>query len=147
MRPTDPNDPCPCGSGRKFRKCHGAKKHSEKRGIPAWTFFVVLALLGVAALFYTTGGGEESVAVKSPPLLPLQGTAATSARFENIPGFALADVSASQKKAFLDRVNTVSCSCGCVGDTVAKCIVDDPSCQVAPAMAQRILAEVRATEK
>ncbi|MDA8111892.1 MAG: SEC-C metal-binding domain-containing protein [Nitrospiraceae bacterium] len=20
------NDPCPCGSGKKFKKCHGAKK-------------------------------------------------------------------------------------------------------------------------
>jgi hypothetical protein len=22
---TDRNDPCPCGSGKKFKKCHGAK--------------------------------------------------------------------------------------------------------------------------
>jgi uncharacterized protein len=23
---TGRNDPCPCGSGRKFKKCHGQKK-------------------------------------------------------------------------------------------------------------------------
>jgi len=25
-----PNDPCPCGSGRKFQKCHGYKRSEEK---------------------------------------------------------------------------------------------------------------------
>lgn len=25
------NDPCPCGSGRKFKRCHGLRKNSEKR--------------------------------------------------------------------------------------------------------------------
>ena len=23
-RKTRPNDPCPCGSGKKYKKCHGA---------------------------------------------------------------------------------------------------------------------------
>lgn len=22
------NDPCPCGSGKKFKKCHGARKQA-----------------------------------------------------------------------------------------------------------------------
>ncbi|MCT7374720.1 SDR family NAD(P)-dependent oxidoreductase [Chelativorans salis] len=26
------NDPCPCGSGKKFKKCHGAKRTSLQRG-------------------------------------------------------------------------------------------------------------------
>jgi hypothetical protein len=25
-----PNDPCPCGSGRKFKSCHGYKRSEEK---------------------------------------------------------------------------------------------------------------------
>jgi uncharacterized protein len=26
-----PNDPCPCGSGQKFKKCHGAHKTKKSR--------------------------------------------------------------------------------------------------------------------
>ncbi|HNY24707.1 MAG TPA: SEC-C metal-binding domain-containing protein, partial [Bacteroidales bacterium] len=25
------NDPCPCGSGRKFKRCHGLRKNNAKR--------------------------------------------------------------------------------------------------------------------
>ena len=134
------NDPCHCGSGKKFKTCHGAGKE-KRRGIPAWLFFVVLALLAGAGLYY-----KNSVA-GDPPAPSIQDMPSAIMRFENVPGFPLTDVSANQKKVFLDRVNRESCSCGCVGDTVAKCVVQDPSCQVAPAMAARILAEVRASEK
>jgi len=30
----DPNDPCPCGSGRKFKRCHGAVEAGERRPSP-----------------------------------------------------------------------------------------------------------------
>jgi preprotein translocase subunit SecA len=29
------NDPCPCGSGRKFKKCHGSEEGTGQRGRPA----------------------------------------------------------------------------------------------------------------
>jgi hypothetical protein len=29
------NDPCPCGSGRKFKKCHGAREGDEVIGVTA----------------------------------------------------------------------------------------------------------------
>jgi len=29
-----PNDPCPCGSGRKFQNCHGYKRSEEKKNNP-----------------------------------------------------------------------------------------------------------------
>jgi preprotein translocase subunit SecA len=29
-----PNDPCPCGSGKKFKKCHGAATSDESAGSP-----------------------------------------------------------------------------------------------------------------
>jgi preprotein translocase subunit SecA len=29
------NDPCPCGSGKKFKKCHGAEGSARPAGIPA----------------------------------------------------------------------------------------------------------------
>ena len=27
-----PNDPCPCGSGKKFKQCHGRKLYSRAQG-------------------------------------------------------------------------------------------------------------------
>ena len=27
-----PNDPCPCGSGKKFKQCHGRKLYSLQNG-------------------------------------------------------------------------------------------------------------------
>jgi len=27
------NDPCPCGSGKKYKKCHGAKEGDEMIGV------------------------------------------------------------------------------------------------------------------
>jgi len=29
------NDPCPCGSGKKYKKCHGAKEGDEAIGVTA----------------------------------------------------------------------------------------------------------------
>ncbi|MFB3825225.1 MAG: glycosyltransferase family 39 protein [Bryobacteraceae bacterium] len=43
-----PNDPCPCGSGKKFRKCHGAEGATSGGGMlrAAWVFGAML--LGAA---------------------------------------------------------------------------------------------------
>ena len=30
--PRSPNDPCPCGSGRKYKKCHGGYGHGPYPG-------------------------------------------------------------------------------------------------------------------
>ena len=149
------NDPCPCGSGKKFRKCHGVAK--KPSGVPAWLFFALLALLAAAALYYKNSGNAASNSLAPLPsssaASPVSGAAGVPlvsdplARFENLPGFPLSDVTQSQKKRFLDRVNSENCTCGCTGDTVAKCVVQDPNCQIAPAMANRILAEVKVTEK
>jgi len=29
------NAPCPCGSGRKYKRCHGADAKSRSEGLPA----------------------------------------------------------------------------------------------------------------
>lgn len=29
------NDPCPCGSGKKYKKCHGAREPGEVIGVTA----------------------------------------------------------------------------------------------------------------
>ncbi|MBI3940092.1 MAG: SEC-C domain-containing protein [Acidobacteria bacterium] len=157
MQTAGRNDPCPCGSGRKFRKCHGAES-KKRNGIPAWIFFVLVAVVA-GTLFYllkdgsksgATGAGVPAPSLPLPalPSTPLASTpgalAAPQSRFEDLPGISLASLNASQKKKFLDRVNSENCSCGCKGDTIARCVVQDPQCQIAPAMANRVMAEVQA---
>ena len=62
----------------------------------------------------------------------------------DLPGFDLSTLTPRQKKKFLDRVNTEFCTCGCPNDTIARCIVNDPSCKVARGLAEKILSEVKA---
>jgi len=38
------NDPCFCGSGRKYRHCHGASTPILNRTVPLWVLLVVAAL-------------------------------------------------------------------------------------------------------
>lgn len=161
MPKSERDDLCPCGSGRKFRKCHGAE--TRKSGVPAWLFFLLLGILAVGVLYYIASAGRSPTTTASPlsaPLPPLPVTPSPASptgaplalpspagRFENLPGFPLTGLNASQRQKFLDRVNSENCTCGCKGDTVARCVVQDPACTIAPAMATRILAEVQATQK
>jgi len=62
----------------------------------------------------------------------------------DLPGFDLSTLTPKQKKKFLDRVNAEFCTCGCAGDTIARCVVNDASCKVARGLAEKILSEVKA---
>jgi hypothetical protein len=64
--------------------------------------------------------------------------------FSEFPGFDLSGFPAEQKKAILDQANTVFCTCGCRGETVAKCVVLDPSCGTARGMLQKMIDAVKA---
>ncbi|MBI4483836.1 MAG: hypothetical protein HY652_13235 [Acidobacteria bacterium] len=63
--------------------------------------------------------------------------------FKDLPGIDLAGLKPAQKDRFLKRVNTETCTCGCKGDTVARCLVEDPNCRIAPQQARAILAETK----
>jgi hypothetical protein len=43
------NDPCPCGSGKKYKKCHGAREGDEVIGVIADKPKVPKSDLGSAA--------------------------------------------------------------------------------------------------
>ena len=32
------NDPCPCGSGKKYKKCHGQQREETSQGLSGRTF-------------------------------------------------------------------------------------------------------------
>lgn len=124
----------------------------------------MLAILGAGVLYYINSVGRSTDTALSPPPAPVAapispaGSLAANpvavpapvaadpvpARFENLPGFPLTDLSVEKKQKFLARANSEMCTCGCKGDTVAKCVVQDPNCQIAPALAKRILDEVQA---
>ena len=44
----EPNSPCPCGSGKKYRKCHGAKARAGDKSLLAVSVGPLLAMCGVA---------------------------------------------------------------------------------------------------
>ena len=62
--------------------------------------------------------------------------------FTEFPGFELGDLDAPQRDKLVKQANSVYCTCGCRGDTVARCVVLDPSCQVARKMLQRMLDDI-----
>ena len=64
--------------------------------------------------------------------------------FFQLPGISLAALTPGQKKQFLERVNTEVCTCGCPDDTVARCLVNDRTCNTVKGLAQLVLIEVKA---
>ena len=64
--------------------------------------------------------------------------------FLDLPGFDLSTLTPKQKEKFLDRVNKEMCTCGCPNDTIARCLVNDPTCSVVKGLAEKVLSEVKA---
>lgn len=60
--------------------------------------------------------------------------------FDEFPGYDMDNLSDGQRDWLLKRANGVYCTCGCRGDTVARCVVLDPTCQTARNMLDKILA-------
>ncbi|MFQ5718850.1 MAG: hypothetical protein ACE5IK_04805 [Acidobacteriota bacterium] len=65
--------------------------------------------------------------------------------FTEFPGFDLSHLSENQHEALVKKANSVYCTCGCRGDTVARCVTLDASCQVARKMLQKMLDDVAAS--
>ena len=60
------NDPCPCGSGRKFKQCCAAKAERKSRfGLYA-VVAVLVAIAGVIAYTFTVDGGSGPRQVWDP---------------------------------------------------------------------------------
>jgi hypothetical protein len=63
--------------------------------------------------------------------------------FDRLPGIDLDKLSPQRRQRVLDRANKEACTCGCKGDTVARCLVNDPSCKLVKTLAQQIFEEER----
>lgn len=63
--------------------------------------------------------------------------------FDRLPGLDLDKLSPQRRQRVLDRANKEACSCGCKGDTIARCLVNDPSCKLVKSLAAQIYEEER----
>jgi hypothetical protein len=63
--------------------------------------------------------------------------------FDKLPGIDLDKLSPQRRQRVLERANKELCTCGCKGDTVARCLVNDPSCKLVKSLAQQIYEEER----
>ncbi|MCH7761222.1 SEC-C domain-containing protein [candidate division TA06 bacterium] len=127
------NDPCPCGSGRKYKNCHGYKKGGQPTSSrrPLWIILGILALGGIGFGGYRLFNRPvQSISPTGGPLGfdPFSTTTPTPAGYySDIPGVILIALSEGQKKTVLDRANREICNCGC-NLTLASCIITDPGC-------------------
>jgi hypothetical protein len=50
-------------------------------------------------------------------------------------------LSANQMNRVIHRLRTEFCTCGCKGDLIDQCLVNDPSCETAVTLAKQIIRE------
>ena len=58
--------------------------------------------------------------------------------FAEFPGYDLDHLTSGQHAWLLKQSNSIYCTCGCRGDTVARCVVMDPTCQTARQMLDKM---------
>ncbi len=59
-----------------------------------------------------------------------------------LSGYDLSILTEGQRKAFLERINTEMCTCGCGNETLAYCYVNDPECPVVKARVAKIYEDI-----
>jgi hypothetical protein len=63
--------------------------------------------------------------------------------YAKLPGYeSLEKIDPIKKKEFLELVNREMCTCGCQGETLAFCLVNDPACPVVKARVRKIYEEI-----
>src|SRR6185436_8264438 len=97
------NQPCPCGSGKKYRECHAVKDERRRRFLRQSRKLVVWvgALAAIALVVY---GLSSGVAYDD----------------KKIGAVNFSGLTASQKRTALRAANAARCNCGC-GLGLAEC--------------------------
>ena len=107
-----PNQPCPCGSGKKYRDCHALKDERRRRFVRqsrtllVWAGAVTAVALVIYWLSSTVAYDEKKIAAV------------------NFSG-----LNASQKRTALRAANAARCTCSC-GMTLAQCVATDSTCPI-----------------
>ncbi len=66
--------------------------------------------------------------------------------YSDLPGYDLSVLSDDERKAFLETINTEMCPCGCTGETLGFCLVNDPGCMVVKAKVKKIYKDLTGKE-
>jgi hypothetical protein len=53
MKKTNRNSPCPCGSGKKYKNCHGKSAGGGRSSAIQWIFLLVGGMAVAAIVFYS----------------------------------------------------------------------------------------------
>lgn len=61
--------------------------------------------------------------------------------YDEFPAFDMDGLTEGQRDWLLKRANAVFCTCGCRGDTVARCVATDPTCETAREMLGKMLKQ------
>jgi len=62
--------------------------------------------------------------------------------FSVLPGYDLSKVDTEKRKRFLDAINSETCNCGCSGETLGYCIVNDPGCPVVKSRVKKVYTDI-----
>jgi SEC-C motif len=106
------NQPCPCGSGKKYRECHALKDQRRRRLVGRMRKLLVwVGAIGAIAL--VVYGLSSGVAYDD----------------KKIAAVNFSGLNPSQKRVALKAANAAQCKCGC-GMTLAQCVSTDSTCPI-----------------
>jgi hypothetical protein len=94
---------------------------------------------GSSGLAGKTQNTPPSKASAEGPKLDLE---VQSSYYSVLPGYDLTKVDTEKKKRFLDTINSETCSCGCSGETLGYCLVNDPGCPVVKSRVRKIFTDI-----
>ena len=109
-----PNQPCPCGSGKKYRDCHASKDERRRKA----------ARQSRKVVIWVAGAGILAAAVYG---FSLNNVAYGERALRDVVD--LSGLSSSQKRTALKQANAARCTCGC-GLGLAECIATDSTCPI-----------------
>ena len=94
-----------------------------------------------------TAGKEKETEAAPEPAVTATGTGPITAIrpgfYGKLPGYEDLDkVDPVKRTEFLETVNREFCTCGCKNETIAFCLVNDPSCPVVKSRAKKIYDDI-----
>jgi len=123
------NAPCPCGSGKKYKRCHGASV-VPKRGKPTWLVIVVTVVstaVVIGVVIKQRGNAPKPSSTFSPAFYGGRRSAPEVKSYLSMSGVDFSGLSEAQRAQVMKTANRELCTCGC-RMTLAQCINTDLTC-------------------
>lgn len=126
------NAPCPCGSGRKFKQCHGSPIRYRLMNPVAFVMGLLLLFALVLAVALKNGDAEKG---------RMEAPAQRVTRYGIVPGLDLQGLSSEMQTRLVNHLNHTPCTCDCKM-TVAECRNVDTACKHSREIAEANLREL-----